>query len=107
MRDVLVDDVREALAAARPGAEVVEKTMFGGVAFMVAGRLALSAGRSGDLLVRVADERSASLLTRSGVTIGEMAGRSMGPHWLVVDAATIADPDELDLWVAEALRMGE
>lgn len=104
---MLVDDVREALAAARPGAQIIEKKMFGGVAFMVAGRLALSAGRSGDLLVRVADERSESLLSRTGVTIGEMAGRSMGPHWLVVDAATIAAPDELDFWVAEALRVSE
>jgi hypothetical protein len=104
--DVLVDDVREALVAARPDVEIIEKRMFGGVAFMVEGRLVLSAGTSGDLLVRVGDDRSEDLQTRPGVSIGEMGGRSMGPRWLVVEATTIASPDELDFWVAEGLRSG-
>ena len=91
-------------AVARSGGlPLREASMFGGRAFMLDERLIASAGRAGDLLVRVARDRHDELLSRPGASQPRMGGRTMGPGWLTVDGATLRDDAELDAWLAEAL----
>ncbi len=96
----LVQRVRDTLAE-RP--VVREVNMFGGVAFMVNEKLALSAGRDGDLLVRVDPERAEELLTAHGARPAEMgAGRTMGKGWITVGQGAVATDEALDFWIDAA-----
>ncbi|MBX3314848.1 MAG: TfoX/Sxy family protein [Actinobacteria bacterium] len=76
--------------------------MFGGVAFMVDDRMLVAVMRDGALLARVDPARSDELSTRPGAGPMEMGTRTMGPSWLRVEPDAIADPAELDAWIAEA-----
>jgi hypothetical protein len=101
--DRLVDRVRGALAD-RP--DVREVRMFGGTAFMVAGRLAVSASLRNGLLVHVAEADAATLLERDGVERPVMGRRTMGRGWLAVRGAARLSDDELREWVDRAVAAG-
>jgi TfoX/Sxy family transcriptional regulator of competence genes len=79
--------------------DVREVRMFGGLSFMVDERMAVAAGREGDLLVRVDPAQHDELLRRGGVpaTMGE--DRPMGRGWLTVPSARLEDDAELASWV--------
>lgn len=96
----LVERLRSALAD-EPTREVA---MFGGRAFMVREAMAVSAGRDGSLLVRVADTTGPGLLERPGAAQATMGGRDMGPGWIEVAADALAADDALSGWVGIALE---
>lgn len=66
---------------------------------MVDGRMAVSAGRDGDLLVRVDPGRYPELLTMPGAHESFMGDRSMAPGWLAVDRSHLDGDDKLSFWV--------
>lgn len=74
--------------------------MFGGLCFLVDDQLVVSAGREGDLLVRV-DPADGAEHQRRGARPATMgaARRPMGAGWLTVPADRLTDPDELGHWV--------
>ncbi len=77
--------------------DVVEKKMFGGLVFMVAGNMAC--GIIGDdLLVRVARDDYDSTLTLPFTREMDMTGRPMR-GFVVVDAEGLAEDTDLDEWV--------
>ena len=79
--------------------------MFGGRAIMVNDKMIVSAGKTGDLLVRVAADRHETLLDEPGAEQAHMgAGRVMGPGWITVAPETIADDGRLTFWVDVAMR---
>jgi len=92
----LADRVRAALSA-EPG--VTEKTMFGGLAFLVDGSLAVAASRKGGLMVRCDPARADELTTADGVARMVMRGREMD-GWLGVADDVVDDEDALRRWVA-------
>ena len=80
--------------------DVREVSMFGGRAIMVNDKMIVSAGKSGDLLVRADAERHEALLDEPGATQAQMgAGRDMGPGWITVAPEAIADDERLAFWV--------
>lgn len=82
-----------------------EVSMFGARAFMVNDKLVVCALRDGDLLVRVAADQHDELTARPGAAQAEMgAGRSMGPGWISVAAASIASDEALSSWLDVALE---
>ena len=91
----LANRVRE-LIAAEDG--VVEKRMFGGLAFLVGGHMSISASGQGGVLVHVDPERSAELTASTAATVAVMQGREM-PGWLRVAADGVATDDDLSPWV--------
>ena len=89
----LVERVR-ALVDDEP--DVREVSMFGGRAIMVNDKMIVSAGRSGDLLVRVAADRHETLLREPGAEQAQMgAGRVMGPSLPRPSPTTTASPSGL------------
>jgi hypothetical protein len=80
-----------------PDPELTEKKMFGGLAFLIRGHMAISASGQGGVLVHVDPERSAGLVTATGATAAVMQGREM-PGWLRVSPEDLAD-DDLSRWV--------
>jgi TfoX/Sxy family transcriptional regulator of competence genes len=79
-------------------ASVTEKKMFGGLAFLVNGNMAVGVSGQGGLLVRADPEKSASLVETSQARYMEMRGRTM-PGWLRVDAERVDADRELRAWV--------
>jgi hypothetical protein len=85
-----------ALAASGPG--LTEKKMFGGLAFLVGGNMAVAASGQGGLLVRVDPERSDDLVASTNARPMEMRGREMR-GWLRVDAEDVEADSDLAEWV--------
>ena len=80
------------------GPEVTEKKMFGGLAFMVGGNMAIGASGQGGILVRVDPDQSDALVATTSAQLMEMRGRSM-QGWLRVDSDDVSSDDELRQWV--------
>lgn len=91
----LADRLRETMAN-EPG--VVERRMFGGLAFMVAGYLAVSASGQGGLLLRVDPVQTDALIVDPRASRVVMRGREMD-GWLRVDIDARATDDELNRWI--------
>jgi hypothetical protein len=81
---------------------VTEKRMFGGLAFLVGGNLAVSASGQGGLLLRVDPARTESLIREPHARRAEMRGREMD-GWLRVDPEAVEAADGLERWVAVGL----
>jgi hypothetical protein len=81
------------------GQLVEEKKMFGGLAFLVGGHLAVAASGQGGLLVRCEPSETAALLAEPGVARMEMGGRGAMKGWLRVAPEAVADDDALGRWV--------
>ena len=75
-----------------------EKKMFGGLAFLVGGNMAVAASGQGGLLLRVDPERSEEYVDGSTVDRMVMRGREMD-GWLRVGEAAVATDEELRRWV--------
>ncbi len=72
--------------------------MFGGLAFMVNGNMAVSASGQGGLLLRADPAETDSLVHEDGVTRFQMRGREMD-GWVRVDASATGSDQELARWV--------
>src|SRR5271154_3867814 len=57
--------------------ELTERKMFGGLAFLIRGHMAISASGQGGVLVHVDPERSAGLVAATEATTAVMQGREM------------------------------
>jgi TfoX/Sxy family transcriptional regulator of competence genes len=91
----LANRIRE-LMADEPG--VTEMRMFGGLAFLLGGNMAVAASGQGGLMVRVDPEETEALLAEPGAQRFEMRGRAMD-GWLRVDAESVDTQAELEPWV--------
>jgi TfoX/Sxy family transcriptional regulator of competence genes len=92
----LADRLRELLAD-EPG--VTEQEMFGGVAFLVGGNMAVAASGQGGVLVRVDPARSDRLVETTNARPMVMRGRPM-QGWLRVDAPDVRTKRQLSRWVS-------
>jgi TfoX/Sxy family transcriptional regulator of competence genes len=81
--------------------ELVEKKMFGGLAFLLHGNMACGV-RGEDLIVRVAAEAADAALREPGTRPFDLTGRPM-KGWLLVDADGHAEDDDLRRWVDRGL----
>jgi hypothetical protein len=91
----LASSIRD-LVAGEPG--LSEKKMFGGVAFLIGGNMAVAASGQGGLLVRVDPAESDALVAGSHARVAEMRGRPM-PGWLRIDPEDVRAAPELAAWV--------
>jgi TfoX/Sxy family transcriptional regulator of competence genes len=79
-------------------ARLTEKKMFGGLAFLIGGNMAIAASGQGGILVRVDPQGSDELVASTRAEPMEMRGRQMA-GWLRVDTEDVADDDALAEWV--------
>jgi len=73
--------------------------MFGGLAFLIAGHMAVAASGQGGILVRVDPAESGSLVEATSARFMEMRGRAVH-GWLRVDASDVRTKRQLAKWVA-------
>jgi TfoX/Sxy family transcriptional regulator of competence genes len=91
----LADRIRDLMSVQ---AGLTEKKMFGGLAFLVNGNMAVAASGQGGLLVRVDPNESDRLVARSKAEPMEMRGQSMA-GWLRVPAESVKTRRQLEKWV--------
>jgi TfoX/Sxy family transcriptional regulator of competence genes len=93
--EALAERIRE-LIGDRSG--VTEKRMFGGLAFLVGGNMAIAASGQGGILVRVDPEKSEQLVATTKAHAAVMRGREM-PGWLRLESADLGTKRALATWV--------
>lgn len=93
--EILAGRIRDLLADERG---VTEKRMFGGLAFLVDGNMAIAASGQGGALVRCDPARSETLVSTTDATPMIMRGRPMA-GWLRVPAEVVTGKRELARWV--------
>jgi TfoX/Sxy family transcriptional regulator of competence genes len=91
----LADRIRE-LVAGEPG--LTEQKMFGGLAFLIGGNMAIGASGQGGILVRVDPAESDTLVASTEARLMEMRGRQM-QGWLRVDSEHVGTKRQLAKWV--------
>ena len=95
----LADRVREHVLS-EPG--LTEKRMFGGLAFLINGHLAVSAGSRGGLLLRVDPAQTDELVEDPRAERFVMRGREMD-GWLHVAVEPETPEEELERWVVRGV----
>ncbi|HEV7937322.1 MAG TPA: TfoX/Sxy family protein [Solirubrobacteraceae bacterium] len=93
--DDLAHRIREQLGDERG---VTEKTMFGGLAFMLDGNMAGGITSGGELMVRVGPDASDEALARPHTRVFDMTGRPM-KGWILVSSEGFATKRQLSFWV--------
>jgi hypothetical protein len=91
----LADRLREELEGT---AGLSEKRMFGGLAFLINGNMAVSASGQGGLLLRVDPKRTGELAGEPHARPFEMRGREMD-GWLRIDVDGSITDAEFEGWV--------
>jgi TfoX/Sxy family transcriptional regulator of competence genes len=91
----LAERIRE-LVADQPG--LTEKKMFGGLAFLIGGNMAVSASGQGGILLRVDPDETDALVADGTASVAVMRGRPM-QGWLRVDSSRLGTKRDLAQWV--------
>ncbi|HEX3780613.1 MAG TPA: TfoX/Sxy family protein [Pseudonocardiaceae bacterium] len=91
----LADRIRELLAEHFPA---TEQKMFGGLAFLVDGKIAVAASSEGGLMVRVDPARADHLLATTDAQPMEMKGREIR-GWLHIDGDGLRTKRQLAKWI--------
>jgi TfoX/Sxy family transcriptional regulator of competence genes len=95
----LANRIRELVA---DGDDVTERKMFGGLAFLIGGRMAVSASGRGGLLLHVDPTQTDKLLGKPHAQPFEMRGRVMD-GWVRVEAEGVKTKRQLERWVARGV----
>jgi hypothetical protein len=81
---------------------LTEKRMFGGLAFLINGNMAVSASGQGGLLLRVNPADTAALVERPEASRFVMRGREMD-GWLRIDPTGLTTKRQLKSWVSRGV----
>jgi TfoX/Sxy family transcriptional regulator of competence genes len=91
----LANRIRELIAR---DPDVTEKRMFGGLAFLIGGHMAVAASREGGIMVRIDPDQTDTLLAKPHTRPFEMRGRELD-GWLRVDPEGLKTKRQLEPWV--------
>jgi hypothetical protein len=91
----LANRIRELVSAE---AGLTEQRMFGGLAFLIGGNMAVAASGQGGLMVRVDPDQTAALIGKPHARPFEMRGRELA-GWLRVDTEGVHTKRQLEPWV--------
>jgi TfoX/Sxy family transcriptional regulator of competence genes len=83
---------------------VSEKRMFGGLAFLLGGNMALAVSGRGGLMVRVGSDGAEEALARPHASQVEMRGRPM-TGWVFVALEGVRTRRQLQAWVARGVAV--
>jgi hypothetical protein len=82
---------------------LTEKAMFGGLAFMLHGNLAVGISNGGELMVRVGPDATDAALARPHTRVLDMTGRPM-KGWILVAPEGVATKRQLASWVKRGVE---
>jgi TfoX/Sxy family transcriptional regulator of competence genes len=82
---------------------IIEKKMFGGLAFLLHGNMSVSASRNGGLLTRIDPADTDAALARPHASLMEMGGRTMD-GWITVTPEGVRTKRDLAGWVKRSVK---
>ncbi len=85
--------------------DVIEKKMFGGLAFLVQGHMSVGV-RGSDLIVRIDPRETDEALKEPGTRIFDITGRPM-KGWILVAASALNHGSALSKWVGRGLAYAQ
>ncbi len=91
----LANRIRELIGS---DSDLTEQKMFGGLAFLIGGNMAVAASGQGGILVLVDPDESDTLVESTNARLMEMRGRSMR-GWVRVDSEELGTKRQLAKWV--------
>src|SRR5437016_3712575 len=97
--EALAERIRQALARRK---NVAEKTMFGGVGFLLHGNLLVGVWKD-SLIVRLGPEEGEDALLEPHVRAFDVTGRPM-KGWVLVEPEGVEDDDQLTVWIERATK---
>lgn len=100
--EALAARVRELVGAS---AGVVEKRMFGGLAFLVHGNMSVGI-HGNELIVRLEPTQTDQALGEPGVRIFDITGRPM-QGWLLVSSSALESKGALRKWVSKGISYAQ
>ena len=80
---------------------VVEKKMFGGIAFLINGNLSVGIHKE-NLIIRVGPDKHDKALSKPHTKVFDITGRPM-KGWIMVLPEGHSDPDVLEKWIKEGI----
>ena len=96
--EALADRVRERLG---DNPEITERKMFGGIAFMLSGNMAVGVSKE-DLMVRIDPDDQDEALAQPGVRVFDMTGRPT-KGWILVAPEATGEDNGLQKWIDAGL----
>ncbi|WP_280414341.1 TfoX/Sxy family protein [Nocardia carnea] len=96
----LAERIRDVVGAA---ADISERKMFGGLAFLFGGHMGVVVLGGGGLMIRMAPEEAAALVDDISVAPMVMQGRELD-GWLRVSSGAVAGDPALTAWVDRGAR---
>lgn len=102
--ETLADEVRTALK----NHQFEEKKAFGGLAFMVNGKMCVSVNNRPDhvMMVRIDPASQSEALKKPGAKIAVMRGREM-PGWIFLTQEAIRNEADFSFWIELALAFNK
>lgn len=85
---------------------VTEKAMFGGLAFLLRGNMAVGISNGGELMVRVGPQATDAALARPHTRLFDMTGRPM-KGWILVASEGVKTKRQLAAWVARGAKFAD
>lgn len=95
----IADRIRKALSGTK---KVVEKKMFGGIAFMVNDHMCLGVDKD-DMMLRCDADLTDELLSKKGARPFDLTGKPM-KGWLLVSADGTSSKRDFDFWIKTAIE---
>jgi hypothetical protein len=87
--------------AGEPG--LTEMSMFGGLAFLIGGNMAVGISNTAELMVRVGPDATDDALSRPHARLFDMSGRPM-KGWILVAPEGFRTKRQLGAWVDRGMR---
>jgi TfoX/Sxy family transcriptional regulator of competence genes len=95
----IADKIREALSGTK---YLVEKKMFGGIAFMVNDKMCVGVDKD-DIMLRCEPEMTDELLSKKGSRPFDLTGKPM-KGWLLVGPEGTTNKKDFDWWIKYAVE---
>ena len=99
----MTSNSRTASATRYTASSLDREAMFGGLAFLINGNMAVSASGQGGLLLRVDPEATEALIRNPHAERAVMRGRAMD-GWLRIDARALVSDGEFQRWVNQGVN---
>ena len=97
--EALADRIRVALAGTK---KIVEKKMFGGIAFMINDKMCVGVHKD-DLILRCEPDMTDELIVKKGARPFDLSGKPM-KGWLLVSADGTNSKKDFDWWIKTAIE---
>ncbi|MBK8956799.1 MAG: TfoX/Sxy family protein [Saprospiraceae bacterium] len=96
----LADKIRESLAGTK---NLVEKKMFGGIAFMVNDKMCIGVDKD-DIMLRCELEETDELLKKKGARVFDLSGGRPMKGWLLVSAEGTSSKKDFEWWLNKVIE---